>query len=100
MLVFGFGADPEDTFEAADTLTSAQGSSVFKAGGGFKYVRARNAFLNYGRGAYFFGGPPDLFPTPVSVRSGTGSRREDRHRRSAGVFQPSRRQGDLKSGRN
>ena len=61
---FGFGADPEDTWEAADTLSSSHGSHVLKIGGGFKHVRAHNAFLNYGRGAYFFGGAPDLFPTP------------------------------------
>ncbi len=60
----GFGADPEDTWEAADTLSTSWGSAVLKVGGGFKQVRAHNTFLNYGRGAYFFGGSPDVFPTP------------------------------------
>lgn len=61
---FGFGADPEDTWEAADTLSHWRGSHLFKLGGGLKYVRAHNSFLNNGRGAYFFAGPPDLFPQP------------------------------------
>jgi hypothetical protein len=29
-----------------------------------KYVRARNAFVNYGRGAYFFAGAPIFFQQP------------------------------------
>ena len=33
-------------------------------GGGAKYVRSHNAYLNYGRGAYFFAGSPALFPQP------------------------------------
>ena len=33
-------------------------------GGGFKYVRAHNTALTFGRGAYFFAGPPDRFPQP------------------------------------
>lgn len=60
----GFGADPEDTWEAANTLSYWRGSHALKLGGGLKYVRAHNPFLHYGRGAYFFAGPPDLFPQP------------------------------------
>ena len=60
---FGFGADPEDTWEAADTV-SWSGPHTLKFGGGTKYVRAHNAFLNDGRGAYFFAGAPELYPQP------------------------------------
>ncbi len=61
---FGFGADPEDTWEAANTLSYWKGPHTLKLGGGFKHVGDHNAFLNYGRGAYFFAGPPDRFPAP------------------------------------
>jgi outer membrane receptor protein involved in Fe transport len=61
---FGFGADPEDTWEAADTVSMWAGPHTFKLGGGTKYVRAHNAFLNYGRGAYFFAGAPELYAQP------------------------------------
>ena len=60
----GFGADPENTVEGADTLSYWSGSHTMKLGGGLKYVEDHNAFLNYGRGAYFFAGPPNLFPSP------------------------------------
>ena len=55
---FGYGADPEDTWEAADTLTLSTDAHTLRGGGGVKYVRAHNIFLNYGRGAYFFAGLP------------------------------------------
>jgi outer membrane receptor protein involved in Fe transport len=61
---FGFGADPEDTLEGADTLSFWTGPHTLKSGGGAKYVRSHNAFLNAGRGAYSFAGPPDRFPAP------------------------------------
>ena len=61
---FGFGADPEDTLEGADTLSFWAGPHTLKSGGGVKYVRSHNAFLNAGRGAYAFAGPPDRFPAP------------------------------------
>src|SRR5262249_34011112 len=61
---FGFGADPEDTWEAADTVSFWAGAHAVKAGAGTKYVRAHNASLNYGRGAYFFAGSPDQFTQP------------------------------------
>ena len=61
---FGFGADPEDTWEASDIVTSQLGAHVLKAGGGAKYVRAHNASLTYGRGAYYFAGAPDAYPQP------------------------------------
>jgi hypothetical protein len=60
----GFGANPEDTWEAADALSFSRGAAALKLGGGFRHVGAHNTVLNYGRGAYFFGGSPDLFPTP------------------------------------
>jgi outer membrane receptor protein involved in Fe transport len=61
---FGFGADPETTVEGADTLSYWSGSHTLKLGGGLKHVDDHNAFLNYGRGAYFFAGPPTLYPAP------------------------------------
>lgn len=60
----GFGADPEDTWEAADTFTHWSGGHTLTAGGGIKHVRARNASFGYGRGAYFYAGSPDLHPQP------------------------------------
>ena len=67
---FGFGADPEDALEGADTLSFWMGPHTLKFGGGAKYVRSHNAFLNSGRGAYFFAGPPDQFPAPVLFTQG------------------------------
>jgi hypothetical protein len=61
---FGFGADPENTLEGADTLSYWSGSHTLKLGGGFKHVADHNAFLNYGRGAYFFAGAPTQYPAP------------------------------------
>lgn len=61
---YGFGADPEDTWEAADTVSFLSGSHALKLGGGTKYVRDHNASVNYGRGAYFFAGGPELFSQP------------------------------------
>ena len=61
---YGFGADPEDTWEGADTFSMLAGTHVLRFGGGAKYVRSHNAFLNDGRGAYFFAGSPDQFPSP------------------------------------
>jgi len=60
----GFGADPEDTFEGADSLSYLSEIHSMKMGGGFKYVRSHNPSLAYGRGAYFFAGPPDVYPNP------------------------------------
>jgi len=67
---FGFGANPEDTWEATDTLSFTTGAHALRFGGGFKYVRAHNTELPYGRGAYFFAGPPSLFPQPYSFIQG------------------------------
>jgi outer membrane receptor protein involved in Fe transport len=60
----GFGAEPEDTWETADTLSYLSTVHALRVGGGLKHVRAHNPYLNYGRGAYFFGGAPDAYPTP------------------------------------
>jgi carboxypeptidase family protein/TonB-dependent receptor-like protein len=60
----GFGADPEDTWEGADTVSLRAGPHALRFGGGLKYVRAHNTSSTYGRGAYFFAGPPNLFPQP------------------------------------
>lgn len=67
---FGFGASPEDTWEATDTFSFTSGAHALKFGGGFKYVRAHNTELPYGRGAYFFAGPPSVFPQPYSFIQG------------------------------
>jgi hypothetical protein len=61
---YGYGADPEDTWEAADTFSLLAGDHALRAGAGARYVRARNTFLNYGRGAYFFGGSAADYPLP------------------------------------
>ena len=74
---FGFGADPEDTWEAADTLTRWDATHAIKVGGGVKHVRAHNTFLQYGRGAYFFAGPPDSFPQPFLYIQSVARREED-----------------------
>jgi hypothetical protein len=66
----GFGADPEDTWEAADTLSVWKSAHAVKAGGGVKWVRARNASIGFGRGAYFYAGPPDLAPQPYQFVQG------------------------------
>ena len=60
----GFGADPEDTWEAADIASRPVGEHTMKIGGGFKYVRSHDPSLNYARGAYFFSGPPDQYTQP------------------------------------
>jgi hypothetical protein len=67
---YGFGANPEDTWEATDTFSYTTGPHAVKFGGGFKYVRAQNTELPYARGAYFFAGPPTLFPQPYSFIQG------------------------------
>lgn len=61
---FGFGANPEDTWEAADVLSWWTGPHAIRAGGGAKYVRAHNTFLADGRGAYYFAGSPDRSAQP------------------------------------
>lgn len=60
----GFGADPEDTWEASNTFTFWSGAHQLKFGVGTKYVSAHNPQLFYGEGAYFFAGAPDLYPQP------------------------------------
>jgi len=75
----GFGADPEDTWEAADTFSWASGSHAIRFGGGAKYVRAHNAFLNYGRGAFFFAGSPDQYPQPYLFIQGVAPSADSAH---------------------
>jgi len=62
----GFGADPEDTWEGADTLSFLSSQHALRLGGGLKYVRDHNPSMSYGRGAYFFAGAPDRFPRPYA----------------------------------
>jgi hypothetical protein len=76
---YGYGADPEDTWEASDSLSIWAGNHAMRVGGGLKHVAARNVVLNYGRGAYFFAGGPEfqqpylfiqgLAPSPQSVQA-------------------------------
>ena len=70
---YGLGANPEDTWEAADTLSYVSGAHSVKIGGGFKYVAAHNQSLPYGFGAYFFAGQPSQFPQPFAFVQGLGS---------------------------
>ena len=70
---YGFGADPEDTWEAADTFSFSHGDHSLKFGGGFKYVRAENTSLAYGHGAYFFAGAPTSYPQPYSFIQAAGA---------------------------
>jgi len=62
---YGLGANPEDTWEGADTLSYVSGSHSLKLGGGMKYVAAHTQAMKFGNGAYFFGGDPVLYPNPV-----------------------------------
>jgi hypothetical protein len=70
---YGFGANPEDTYEAADTLTHYAGNHAVKMGGGFKSVRAHNESLPFGGGAYYFAGPPSLYPQPYAYTQGVAA---------------------------
>ncbi len=63
---YGFGATPEDTWEAADVMAWTLAAHAVKFGTGFRFTRAYNESLPYGRGAYFFAGPPSLFPEPYA----------------------------------
>jgi len=67
---YGYGADPEDTWEGADVVSLALGAHALRIGGGLKYVRATNTFLNFGRGAYFFAGAPGVFTQPTLFMQG------------------------------
>jgi hypothetical protein len=61
---WGVSAEPEDTWEAADTFARKWGGHALRLGGGFKHVRARSTDLPYGWGAYFFAGPPERVAEP------------------------------------
>lgn len=67
---YGFGATPEDTYEAAEALSHSVGRQSMKFGTGFKFVRAHNESLPYGYGAYYFGGPPSTYPSPYAFVQG------------------------------
>src|SRR4029077_17804940 len=49
---YGFGANPEDTWEGADTLSYVAGTHSLKVGGGMKYVDAHTEALPFGNGAF------------------------------------------------
>ena len=66
----GFGADPENTWEAQDTVSYRVGLHALKFGGGVKGVSAHNQTLPFGFGAYLFAGPPSLFPQPFAFVQG------------------------------
>src|SRR5262249_18067234 len=57
----------------------ASGSHAIRFGGGAKYVRAHNAFLNYGRGAFFFAGSPDQYPRPYLFIQGVAPSADSAH---------------------
>lgn len=86
----GFGASPEDTWEASDLLSHWAGSHTIKVGGGGRYVRAHTRSLSQGHGAYYFAGPPDLFPEPFLFVQGLArsahATTADPRSRSAFVF--------------
>lgn len=60
----GFGVNPEDTWEASDVVSHQAGLHAIKTGGGGRHVTARTRSVSLGHGAYYFAGPPDLFPEP------------------------------------
>ena len=86
----GFGARPEDTWEASDVLSHWAGAHTMKVGGGARYVRAHSESFSQGRGAYYFSGPPDLFPEPFLFVQGLAGAAHtttaDPRSRSAFVF--------------
>lgn len=69
----GFGADPEDTWEASDTWSHWAGAHALKFGAGIDHVRARNMLIAYGHGAQLFGGAPQLFPQPFLIGQAVAS---------------------------
>jgi hypothetical protein len=60
----GFGADPEHTWEATETLVHVRGAHTYRMGGGMKYVLARSTGVPSGWGAYYFAGAPDAVAEP------------------------------------
>jgi hypothetical protein len=60
----GFGADPEDTWEATETVSHVRGAHAVRAGGGIKHVRARTSGVPFGWGAYYLQGGPELGNEP------------------------------------
>jgi hypothetical protein len=69
----GFGANPEDTWEASDTFSLTTGVHALRFGSGMKYVRAHNTSLSFGRGAYFFAGPAQSNAEPYAFSQGVVS---------------------------
>jgi carboxypeptidase family protein len=63
---FGFGTNPERTFEAADTVSYWIASHALQIGGSTRLVAAHDPQLPFGRGAYFFAGSPTVFATPFA----------------------------------
>jgi outer membrane receptor protein involved in Fe transport len=66
----GFGASPERTWEAHDTVSIWRGGHDLAVGGGGRHVRAHNESMAYGYGAYFFAGGPAAFPQPYLFMQG------------------------------
>ena len=60
----GFGADPEHTWEASETVTHVRGAHTYRLGAGVKDVRARTTGVPSGWGAYYFAGAPDFVTEP------------------------------------
>jgi carboxypeptidase family protein/TonB-dependent receptor-like protein len=67
---YGNGVNPEDTFEAADTISYVAGAHSIKLGGGFKHVSTHSQSLPWGFGAYYFAGDPATYPLPFAFTQG------------------------------
>jgi hypothetical protein len=63
---YGNGVSPEDTWEAADTLSYVAGTHSIKLGGGVKHVSTVTQSQPYGFGAFYFAGDPDVFTQPYA----------------------------------
>jgi hypothetical protein len=63
---FGNGVSPENTWEAADTLSYVSGAHSIKFGGGIKHVSTYTQSLPFGFGAFYFAGDPDTYPQPYA----------------------------------
>ena len=63
---YGNGVTPEDTVEAADTLSYVTGAHSMKFGGAIKHVSTHTQSLPYGFGSFYFAGDPAVFTQPYA----------------------------------
>lgn len=66
----GFGVDPEDAVEVADTWSWWSPRQIVRLGGSGTWVRTRSVAQPDGYGAYFFAGAPDAYPLPFQFTQG------------------------------